>query len=297
MSFTLSEFLRKDNELLLIKRSNIYHALNEFHAHPEMELLHVTEGRGTLLIGDKPIIVHGGELILIGCNTPHLFRFEREAFTDPIMHQGKISLPLNLLLLHFDPYLFGDTFINVPENAMIKQLLEKAHGGLLISGGLKQQALAIMDKLLAAPITDRLVMLLTLLNKLASVNHTPLTTATVSTYLNKSDETRLTKVFLLTMHNFDRRLKLKQVADCIYMAPNAFCNYFKQKTGKPFFEFLLEVRINHACKLLHETDLSVVMICYDSGFTNLSNFNRQFKSRTGKTPLAYRKAHAKPYNR
>jgi AraC-like DNA-binding protein len=289
MAFTLSEFLRKDNESLIIKRSNIYHALNEFHTHPDLELLHVTEGTGTLLIGETPMSIRGGELVLVSCNVPHLFRFEREGFTDPIMLRGPIQLPINLLMLHFDPLLFGETFINVPENGLIKQLLKKAGSGLLIEGSVKEEAIAIMNTLLTAPISERLIQLLILLNKLASQEHKPLTDETGHMDFNRSDEARLTKIFLLTMHDFNKRIKLKTVAEAIYMAPNAFCNYFKQKTGKTYFEFLLEVRVNHACKLLRETDYSVVMICYDSGFTNLSNFNRHFKDITGKTPLGYRR--------
>jgi AraC-like DNA-binding protein len=289
MAFTLSEFLRKDNESLIIKRSNIYHAVNEFHNHPDLELLHVTEGTGTLLIGEAPISIQGGELILVGCNVPHLVRFEREGFIDPIMLRGPIQLSINLLMLHFDPLIFGETFINVPENGLIKQLLKKAGGGLLIEGAIKEEAIAIMNILLTAPVNERLIQLLILLNKLASQEHRPLTDDTDHMDFNRSDEARLTKIFLLTMHDFNKRIKLKTVAEAIYMAPNAFCNYFKQKTGKTYFEFLLEVRVNHACKLLRETDYSVVMICYDSGFTNLSNFNRHFKDITGKTPLGYRR--------
>lgn len=293
MAFTLSEFLRKDNEALVIKRSNIYHALNEFHTHPDLELLHITEGKGTLLIGETPMSIQGGELILVGCNVPHLFRFEREGFVDPIMRTGLIQLPINLLMLHFDPQLFGETFINVPENALIKQLLKKASTGLLIEGAIKEETLAIMNNLLTAQVNERLIQLLILLNKLATHQHKPLTEETGHMDFNRSDEARLTKIFLLTMQDFNKRIKLKTVAEAIYMAPNAFCNYFKQKTGKTYFEFLLEVRVNHACKRLRETDFSVVMICYDAGFANLSNFNRQFKDITGKTPLVYRREYRK----
>lgn len=289
MAFTLSAFLRQNNESLVIKRSEIYHALNEFHAHPDLELLHVNEGKGTLLIGETPIAIRGGELILLGCNAPHLFRFEREGFVDPIMRVSPIKLPLNLLMLHFDPNVFGESFIDVPENALIKQLLKKASGGLLIEGAVKEEALEIMNQMADAPPTQHLIQLLILLNRLAETDHRPLSAEPEHTEFNRSDEARLTKVFLLTMQDFNKRIKLKTVADAIYMAPNAFCNYFKQKTGKTYFEFLLEVRVNHACKRLRESDFSVVMICYDAGFTNLSNFNRHFKEITGKTPLAYRR--------
>lgn len=289
MSFTLSEFLRHEDESIVIKRSNIYHALNEFHTHPELELLYIKEGTGTLLIGEKPVSIRGGELILLGCNVPHLFRFEREGYFDPIMRRGLMNLPIDLIMLHFDPKIFGEAFINVIENGLIKQLLVKANSGLSIAGEIKNETITVMENLLKAPAHERLIQLLALLNKLAQNKHLPLLDRDESIDFNVGDETRLTKIFLLTMQQFDKRLKLKTVADAIYMTPNAFCNYFKQKTGKTYFEFLLEVRVNHACKRLRETDSSIVTICYDAGFTNLSNFNRHFKEITGKTPGVYRK--------
>jgi AraC-like DNA-binding protein len=72
------------------------------------------------------------------------------------------------------------------------------------------------------------------------------------------------------------------------MVPNAFCHYFKSRTGRSYFDFLIEVRIEHACKLLREENESVSTISANSGFNNLSNFNRYFKQQTGKSPTAYR---------
>ena len=115
-----------------------------------------------------------------------------------------------------------------------------------------------------------------------------LTTAPDHAAYNESDETRLTKVYLYTLNNFAKNIQLKEIADMIYMVPNAFCRYFKLRTNKSYFTFLMEVRIRHACKLLKENDYSVVVVCYESGFSNLSNFNRHFKRLTGKTPLEYK---------
>src|SRR5215217_2093886 len=185
MAFTLSAFLRQNNESLVIRRSDIYHALNEFHAHPDLELLHVTEGKGTLLIGETPVAIRGGELILLGCNVPHLFRFEREGFVDPIMRVNPIKLPLSLLMLHFDPNVFGESFIDVPENELIKQLLKKASDGLLIEGAVKEEALDIMNQMAGAPPTQHLIQLLTLLNRLAETHHQPLSREPERTEYNR----------------------------------------------------------------------------------------------------------------
>jgi AraC-like DNA-binding protein len=294
MQFTLSEFLRKENESFVIKRSTIYHALNEFHMHPEMELLHITEGTGTLVIGEKAIAVNGGELLLIGCNVPHMFRFEREKYENPIMKHGKMAAPLNLLTLHFDPLLIADDFINLPENGLIKNLLRDARKVFIVKGTAKKGTIELMENIQIAPVHEKLILLLQLLNYVAgSDDRDYLTDTPERADFNKEDETRLTKIFLITMNRFNTRIKLKEVAEAVYMVPNAFCNYFKQKTNKTYFQFLLEVRVNYACKLLKETNYSVVMICYDSGFTNLSNFNRHFKLITGKTPFEYRNVNRK----
>jgi AraC-like DNA-binding protein len=73
------------------------------------------------------------------------------------------------------------------------------------------------------------------------------------------------------------------------MTPHAFCRYFKSRTKKTYSQFLLEMRVGHACKLLAETDYSIAVVSYESGFMNFSNFNRKFKQITGNTPMAYRK--------
>jgi AraC-like DNA-binding protein len=78
------------------------------------------------------------------------------------------------------------------------------------------------------------------------------------------------------------------VADLANMSKEAFCRFFKERTGKTLTEFLSQVRIHHACQLLQETDFSVSQIAYQSGFQNLSYFNRTFKKFRGETPKEFR---------
>jgi len=73
------------------------------------------------------------------------------------------------------------------------------------------------------------------------------------------------------------------------MAPTSFSRYFKIHANKTFSEFVSEIRIGHACKLLIEKKMDISQTCYHSGFQTLSNFNRQFKAITNRTPLAYKK--------
>ena len=77
------------------------------------------------------------------------------------------------------------------------------------------------------------------------------------------------------------------------MSTAAFCRYFKEKTGKTFINFVNEMRIAYACKLLIEGRMSISQICFECGFNNLANFNRSFKKITGHTPSVYQEQFVK----
>ena len=103
---------------------------------------------------------------------------------------------------------------------------------------------------------------------------------------------RMSDIFQYSMNNFHKQITLHEVSNIANMTPNAFCRYFKQRTNKTFVNFLIDIRIGNACKLLSKkTDLSITEISYMSGFNNLANFNRKFKAMKGITPSEYRKKH------
>jgi AraC-like DNA-binding protein len=282
--------LSSTGDTFTLKESAQYHALNDFHYHPELELLYITEGKGVLLVGDDLIQANAGMLLLIGCNVPHMYKFDTHGYQNDLMKQGRVAQPLKLLTLHFDPAVLGDSFLRLQENSLIKELFTQALRGIILSPATSVMALALMQKLKTAPAYEHLYLLMQLLTIIAiSDDKTFITRPAAKSNYNKTDEQRLTRVYLFTLDNFTRVLKLKEVADIVHMVPHAFCRYFKQRTNKSYFNFLMDVRISHACKLLKEKDYSVVVVCYESGFTNLSNFNRHFKLTTGKTPLEYRK--------
>ena len=89
------------------------------------------------------------------------------------------------------------------------------------------------------------------------------------------------------MKNFEREISLEEVAEIANMTPNAFCRFFKLRTRKTFSDFLNDVRIGHACRMLQNNEKSVLEICFSSGFNNVSNFNRQFKRRMKMSPSVY----------
>jgi len=89
------------------------------------------------------------------------------------------------------------------------------------------------------------------------------------------------------MAKYLKKIELDKVAEVANLHPSAFCRFFKQKTGKSLSRFVNDMRISYACRLLIEAKMSVSQICFESGFNNLSNFNRTFKKHTGFTPSDY----------
>ncbi|HEU0227538.1 MAG TPA: AraC family transcriptional regulator [Arachidicoccus soli] len=256
---------------------------NQWHYHPEIELIYVVQGTGTGFFGNSVRNINDDDLILIGANLPHMFKSDVE---DTLSNSDKIT---ESIVIHFLPSILA-SFLQLPENKKIANLLQQTTSGILISGNTKKEVKQHLDSLIFAKSSQRLIYLLLILQTIANdKNHEYLSQDTFKSFFNENDEKRLNRIYHYTLNNFTREITLKQIADVVYMSPHSFCRYFKSRTKKRYSLFLLEVRISHACKLLSTTNLSIAIISFESGFMNTSNFNRHFKLLTQKTPLEYRK--------
>ncbi|TKB97797.1 AraC family transcriptional regulator [Pedobacter cryophilus] len=265
-------------------RTDISRGFNsQWHYHSEIELIYIIQGTGTGFFGNSIRNIEDDDLILIGSNLPHMLKSDPEVYHS---HSERIT---EALVLHFPPNILT-TFLQLPENKKISNLLQQTNLGILLTGNTKVEIIKTLKLLNFAKNSQRLIYLLQILQLIIDEqNHTLLSEAVLKPFFNKNDENRLNRVYHYTLNNFSREIKLKEIADIVYMSPHSFCRYFKSRTKKRYSLFLLEVRISHACKLLSSTDYSIAIISYESGFMNLSNFNRHFKLIVGKTPLEYRK--------
>jgi AraC-like DNA-binding protein len=259
---------------------------NEWHFHPEVELVYILKGSGTQFIGDSIQHFKSGDMILVGSELPHLWRCDEQYF------QKNSKLTAESIVLHFLPNCFGENFLSIPENISIIKLLEKAKQGLFIAGKTKQSVGQKMRELLEAKGTERIIILLQILNMISySKDLKPISAKNYVFIYSQKESERLNNIYQYILKNFYNEIKLETLAALAHMKPHSFCRFFKSRTKKTLSRFLLEVRVSHACKLLSETDTSISEVCYDSGFNNFSNFNRHFKEITKITPSEFRKKH------
>ena len=100
---------------------------------------------------------------------------------------------------------------------------------------------------------------------------------------------RINQVYDFSFTNFKRKIDLEEIAAVAGISPNSFCRYFKARTKKTYSQFILEIKVGYACKLLIDNKYSVKQICYESGFNNFASFHKYFKLITNKSPLDYKK--------
>ena len=248
-----------------------------WHYHPEIELVYVNGGSGKRQIGSHISYYQHGDLILIGSNLPHC------GFTDSLTDNDKETV------IQFSPDFLGKNFWELPEMRNIKVLLERAKKGIVFHG---EDKILIGEKIEAlSTLTNykRLLGLLDVLNMLENAKNFTLLNAegfVLDTELE--DNNRINVIFNFVKNEFKRNITLEEIANLVSLTVPAFCRYFKKTTGKTFVQFVNEYRLVHAAKLLHQKQISITDVCFESGYNNFSHFNKQFKKFTGKSPSVYR---------
>lgn len=259
-----------------------------WHYHPELELHYVIRGEGVRFIGDNVSNFSSGEVLLLGENLPHTWRCKEEYF------QGNTDLQIEAIVMHFRPECLGAEFLNLSEAFAIRKLYEKAKKGLIIKGETAQQLKDLMQSAISASPLQRLIILLSILELMTESDEMEMITAANTFYQSNEMETvRLNNVCSYTLANYAKDIRLEDIAAIANLSTTSFCRYFKLMTHKTYNDFLTEIRVSHACRALVENRLSIEIICFESGFNNLSNFYRHFKNVKGITPLEYKKQYLK----
>lgn len=258
---------------------------NIWHYHPELELHYIVKGEGVRFIGDNISNFTPGEMILLGENLPHTWRCKDEYF------QHNNDLHVEAMVIQFLPDCLGKYLLNLPEAYLIPKLFEKAKSGMVINGETKLKLAELMKASIEATNLDRIIILLRILKTLAETDEYSTIVTGKSTFYqsNESETLRINKICTYTMTNYKNDITLEEIASLSNLSITSFCRYFKLMTKKTYYDFLIEIRVSHACRFLIENKLPTEMICFDCGFNNVSNFYRHFKKVTGMTPLDYKR--------
>ena len=268
------------------KGDNI-HTYSMWHYHPEIELLFIRQGKGFQIIGDKTEkICETKHFVLIGSHLPHTIAYENSCST----------ADAEAIVVHFNEDFMGNEFMNLPEMECIRELFRLSRSGLSITGKTLDMAEKLMFKMADSSPSERLLLLLQILQMIAiNKEFRSIASEGFAHKYSDFDNSRINKVYRFTFENFKNSINITDVADLLKLSKESFCRYFKQKTGKTYFQFLTEVKIGHACKLLMENELNVTEVCIACGYKNASNFHHQFKEIVKKTPLQYQKEYLDNY--
>lgn len=248
-----------------------------YHYHPEFEIVMIEAGRGTRVVGDHTGSFGPLDLCFFGGGLPHFFHADDA-------RDGAISWVVQFRL----EILRG--LLELPEMAALKPLLQASREGLSFSRASAKRVAPALRRLPEATGQERIILLMEVLAVLAA--DTSAQHLASPGYLREEDagsSQRLAKAWNLLLHEYDRDLTQAEVAAKLKMSVSAFSRLFRRMTGNTFSETLILVRLGKVCRLLADQEVTIAEACYQSGFRNLSIFNRHFKSRYGMTPREWRR--------
>jgi len=268
----------------LVRKDTGSDMVNNWHYHPEIELLFIKRSVGTWLVGDHIGHFKTGDVILVGANLPHCFRHEQDYIQQKGDNAGET------ICIKFTPEMLGAHFLSLPECKDIRQLFEKCKRGLKLKGKTKASVAKAIEKITDLQPGKKLVQFLSILEIIATAkDYTALASVGFAHADDERDKDRIKRIFEYTFNHYDEKITIDKLASLINMTRQSFCRYFKSKTNKTYVNFLMEVRVGHACRMLVEDEKNVGEICYACGYNTISHFNHQFKLITGKKPLEYKK--------
>lgn len=254
----------------------------KWHHHPEYELVLITKGWGRRSIGDHIDSFEPGNIALIGPYIPHEYLCDSSCYVD---HKNMQS---ECVVLQFDHSFLGEQFFKLPENNSLLKILADAKYGIKFKNKDEKKIADIMIKMITMNDMERLYALFKIFSHFTNKLELELLSSPqfVNIYL-PDENTKMNKVVKYMLQNFQNKIKVTDLLNLANMSNSSFCNLFKATYRMTFKDYLLKIRIGYACRQLKEGSKSISEIAYNSGFENLSNFNRQFKKIKKTTPKEY----------
>ncbi|NND04974.1 MAG: AraC family transcriptional regulator [Saprospiraceae bacterium] len=267
----------------VVKEKRYPNFLKIWHYHPELELVVIKESVGTRFVGDGIEKFRPNEVVLIGKNLPHMWQNDEEYF------QPNSGLMASALSIHFREDFVGSEFLQHSSAQHLLELFARAKRGIKFNNLRFPVQSAIQQLMQEKDDFQKLIKLLLILHQLAK--HSDTSFLSSEGYSNTRISEVSDSIHEYIFENFNRPIRLEDIAAIAGMNTSAFSRYFKRIHRKTFSRYLIEIRIGYACKLLMENKKSISSICYESGFNNLSNFNKQFLKVKQMNPSQYIRLH------
>ncbi len=256
------------------------------HYHEEYELNFIENARGVRrVVGGSMEEIDNLELVLVGPNIPHAW-FTYKCKSEHIFE----------ITIQFHRDLFDEVLLKRNQLNFIRTLFERSLKGVSFSRRTIERVAPRLKALAEKEGFDSVLELMAVLHdlSLSPDSRTLSDEVTYNTELIYNDSQRVEKVVDFINEHFGRTIRLAEAAELVEMAETAFSRFFKAKTGITFVDYLNDIRIGHASRLLIDTKSPVAEIALECGFTSLTNFNRIFKKRKGFVPKDFREKHGTP---
>ncbi|UMB61707.1 AraC family transcriptional regulator [Lutibacter sp. A80] len=271
------------NKKLFIENREVPCLDASWHYHLEYELLYISQSSGIRFVGDSVSPFLPGDLVLVGPYLPHLWRNDISYYKDNEAYFVKT------IVTKFSKDFIGEnTFESVEFKEINKMLDDSKYGVAFGEKTSKKMHQDIMNIANLKPV-EQSIKLLEILHRLSIVKDKKLLSSSDMRQFTSENSQRIDNVLKFISDNYVSYISLNDVAEVACMTTNSFCRFFKRMTNKSFTQFLNEVRIRNASRLLIQGDLPVSEVCYIVGYNSITNFNKQFKQIMGCTPNNYRK--------
>lgn len=274
---------KSSREFVRFQEDRLPYFYDKLHQHPQIQLSCILKGEGKLIVGDYLGRFRPGDIFLLGRDVPHVFR------SDKIYYHSGNSLECHDLIVFFDTEAVGQGFWDAEELQDAKHFFDTLKGCYQVRGISKgtftRQVAQLkgksgLDKVLGGLEILRVLLQEAKLERLNLHEH-------VQDFSEREGK-RMDQVLHFLVENSHRSIPLEEAAAVANLSREAFCRFFKERTRKTFTAFLNEIRISNACQLLLKEDAAVASVAFAVGFSNLSHFNRVFKTVVGCTPKVYR---------
>ena len=256
------------------------------HQHREYELNFIEGGAGVRrIVGDSVETIGDYDLVLVGGDD-----------LEHVWEQGEChSKDIREITIQFPRDMFSPEQLEKNQFAAIRRMLQQAEHGLAFPVSDIVRVYHIIDTLPSQKDRFRqFLQFLLLLNELASSEGARVLASTSFAHAAKSSESRrILKVKQYIDEHYTETVHLADLADMVGMSPSAFSRFFKLRTGRTLSDYLIDIKLGNAARMLVDTTRNISEICYDCGFNNLSNFNRIFKAKRGVTPREFRAMYKK----